>query len=229
MKFHIQSVAMAAVSLLLSASVASAITLSFGAGSESSNAVPEGMTGTAEFGFLDEAGDVRVSLKLSNTTPAALGGNITAFVFGLPSGVSYDGSLTDADGSNFEANTSPSTTPFSNVASNGSFDLLFGIGGVFNGGGNPNNGIGTGSDATLTFLLDTSDDAATVESAFLSGFEADGASSLGAAMRWRGLANGGSEKLLYVPQTAVVPLPAAAWLALAGLGGLGAARRFKIA
>ncbi len=187
-----------------------------------------GASALATFDFFDEGEDVRVNLSVDNTTSTEIGGYLTSIVFGLPGDTTYANDLSQT-GSELTFTNSPSVNPFDNDPDTDDFDIGFGTNGQFEGGGNPNQGIAAGSTGTFSFLLDTESimSAATLESAFATGF-ADG--SIDAAVRFRGLADGGSDKVLYNPQPApvnpeVVPLPAAGWLLAGGVAGLAALRR----
>ena len=211
------------------ATVSDAFTLTFGAGSTSSNDPLTGASGTATFGFMDEMGDVRVSVKVRNTTGSTTFGAgatqsaLTGFGFDLLMGTSV------ASPGSFLSTGSLDTfllnadfNPF------GKLDVAFADNNNFNGG-NANDAVDAGEMSVASFLLATDLDAAGTARAFQTGFFSDG---LQAGLRFQQVNAGeGSDKLVFEPPMtpppppAVVPLPAAGVLLLAGLAGLGAMRR----
>ena len=163
-----------------------------------------------------------LTLDLSNTTtPAAVGGYLTAFVLNNPgdnigsvtlsSAPTADWSLLGLDNDNVNG------APF------GQFD--FGatsgnVNGGFEGGGNPATGLGVGQSGTFVFALtgtnlDTLNDLSFVNE--LSSGPGQGQDGQFFVARFRGLADDGSDK---VPG-AVVPEPSTYAMLLAGLGLLG--------
>jgi PEP-CTERM motif len=178
-----------------------------------------------------------ITVVLTNTSPAANGGFITAFAFNDP-GTAGGGdianvasfSATDPDGGGsgvaFTLLGGPTSADSINASPFGSFSIGASIpGGDFQGGGgSPNQGIGVGESATFTFdvtgtgLLNLSP--ASLEAALASG---SGGRDSFFIVRFRGFADGGSDK---VPAVAT---PEPSTLALGGIGlvglGLGYVRR----
>jgi len=160
-----------------------------------------------------------LTLDLNNTTPAAVGGFLTAFVLNNPdnnisavtlsSAPTADWSLLGLDNDNVNG------APF------GEFD--FGatsgdVNGGFEGGGNPNTGLGVGQSGTFVFTLsgtnlDTLNDLSFVNE--LSSGPGQGQDAQFFVARFRGLANDGSDKVPAIPE------PSTYAMLLAGLGLLG--------
>lgn len=167
-------------------------------------------TGSTYSGSIDyNSGAQEVTISLTNDTPVAVGGRLTAFAFRI-----------DSNDSGASA-TLISTTlgSFTNIpaiinaGSFGNYDAGAGLTGNFLGGGNPNNGLAIGASATFVFSVSASDAGSLTTADFF-------APSEGFLARFRGLNDGGSDQ---VP--GVVPTPAAA-ITLAMAGGLvGGARR----
>ncbi|MCC6906730.1 MAG: PEP-CTERM sorting domain-containing protein [Phycisphaerales bacterium] len=160
-----------------------------------------------------QSGDTGLlDIQLTNTSDPLLGGFITGFVFniGAPR-------YSQADTAALLFSTHPSIVnipgPGVNAMPFGYFNAGAGIGGQFEGGGSPNTGIGVGSSGAFQFEV-TSDFASTLTaSSFI-----DGPNEFNFVVRFRGFANGGSDK---------VPVPAPASAALLGIGAVavGARRR----
>ncbi len=191
-----------------------------------------GVTGTASAGILNISGDSNTSaemtgsnftgtldytfgggsngtlvISLTNTTPAPVGGFLTAFLFNSSSSDgtisvaltnSTDADFLDAAGSNGQ--------PFGNPFLAGA-----GLSGTFEGGGAPQPGIAIGATGTFTFDVTATDAAALTEFSFL-----EGPFAFDFLVRFRGLTDGGSDK---------VPVPTPGALALLGVAGLTTTRR----
>lgn len=173
-----------------------------------------------------------LTISLTNTSPAANGGYITAFVFNNPgdviTAVTLDSSPTGFStllGASNPTAELVSASPWSN------FDLGVSVGGNdltgFQAGGSPNDGIGVGETGTFVFSLTGTGMDALSQASFeqaLSGGPGDKPDAF-MIVRFRGFEDDGSDKC-----TAVVPLPAAAWSGMAVLGllgGLKAVRRMR--
>ena len=167
-------------------------------GRDSSNNADLGTSATLSITFTDVGGDVSLSVVASNTSDTTTGGFLTAFGFVMPSIDSIVSSVIDSDYSLVEF-SSPQTLNEFGITLN----VRAGTGGQYEGGGSPNDAIGIGESGTYSFLLDTTETAANLEALFF-------AQSENSAVRFRGLTNGGSDKLTNT--TSPVPLPAAGWM-----------------
>lgn len=164
-------------------------------------------TGTVDYVF-GTGSTGYLTIDLTNAS-VGTGGFLTAVVFRFDSADPSAAAV-------LTSSTRPAmiNTGIENAAPFGTYMGGAGIGGQYLGGGNPSGGIAVGSSATFNFTI-TATDASTLTSA--SFVNAGGSPSL--LTRFRGLADGGSDK---VP---VTNIPAPAPLMLAGLAGLVASRR----
>jgi hypothetical protein len=133
----------------------------------SANAVPIAIFGTGDLGSFTGTFDYTplgdtsgtVSVSLTNTSPPATGGYITAFVFNIPfPGVVTAAPLTstDADFATIGGPPPPPADDFAdsvNGAPVGQFDIGASTGGSFEGGGAPSAGLGVGAFETFDFAL----------------------------------------------------------------------------
>lgn len=149
-----------------------------------------------------------LSISLTNTTPAAIGGFITALAFLIDSSdPAASATLMNANPAMF-ANTGSVFTG----GTFGNYKAGAGVGGDFLGGGPPN-GIAIGDTGSFVFNVSASDAGSLTTASFLS-------NPTDLLVRFRGLDDGGSDVV-----GTNVPTPAAAiTLALAG-GLVGGARR----
>ena len=164
-------------------------------------------TGTIDYTFT--GGDTgTLIIELTNTSNAANGGFITAFVFNINSSDNgASATLTSTTDSDFENITGDGleAPPF------GTFEAGAGLNGDFTGGGNPSRGIAVGDTETFTFEVEASD-AATLESRdFVLG-----PNEFDFVVRFRGFENGGSDKVPGAPAN-IIPLPAPLVMAAIGL------------
>lgn len=166
-------------------------------------------TGVTFGGMLDYSFDSgssgTLSITISNTSDASLGGYLTGFVFNiLSSDALASATLSSASNVSFLNTGTENAAPF------GIFDAGAALGANWTGGGTPSFGLGIGQSGTFEFLVSASDANLLTAQSFVG----DGSDF---AVRFRGLDNGGSDKLL-------APAPGTSAIALLGLG-LAARRR----
>ncbi len=204
--------------------------LDFSANSTSSNNTLTGASGLVGFMFADESGDVRVTLDIENTTGSPLFGDnatsskLTGFGFDLLTGVSYvvDSFVGDTDGHFTDLLLNANAQPFD------SLDLAVADNNNFNGG-NANGALPEGDSANVSFLLDSTQNAADLGVAFQAAFFS--VPRLQASLRFQQVnAGSGSDKLLFKPPISnsppiVTPLPAGLLLMLSALGVIGVMAR----
>ncbi len=168
-------------------------------------------SGSLEYNFISgSTGELKVSL--SNDTPASVGGFLTGFLFRADA-VTGAG-LNSANPVSFQSTGAGSGAPF------GTFDGGAALGGSFLGGGSPSAGLGIGDTGMFVFSI-TSVSASTLSATdFLGSLDEPGF-----LVRFRGLADGGSDKVPGGSFEVVVPLPGAGALAAAGLAFVGLRRR----
>jgi len=231
MKINATLLAVVTSGIMLTASESLAITLTFDDSSTSSNNPLTGASASVDFSFADiSAGLAKVTVDVSNTTGSipsfgagATEATLTGFGFDLLSGVS----LASPDGFMATGNldtllTDADFNPFGDldvaIADNNNFV-----------GGNANSAVEEGESSSAMFNLAFTGyaDALALEAAFASAF-ADPVNTLQAGVRFQQVNEGaGSDKLIYNPTIAPVPLPAAGWMLVAALGGLGAINHRK--
>ncbi len=196
----------------LGAAVASADSVAI-QGIVSASAEQTGATysGSLEYNFISgTTGELKVSL--TNDTPASVGGFLTGFLFRADALTGT--SLNSANPSSFLNTGAESGAPF------GMFDGGAALTGSFLGGGNPSGGLAVGESGMFVFSI-TSATAATISAAdFLGSLD-----NPGFVARFRGLADGGSDKVPGGGFLVAVPLPGAGALAGAGLLVVGLRRR----
>ena len=155
-----------------------------------------------------------LDVTLTNTTDASIGGYITALMFRPPPELgAFSCSLTS---SSFAAMTNipagSSGSPFT-----GSWIGGAGTGGSWLAGGAPGGGIGIGQTGMFSFTITGANASMLSSDAFVSGSLVSDPYAF--IVRFRGLENGGSDK---VPAN---ELPAPGAIALLSLAGLGSGRR----
>ena len=168
-----------------------------------------------KFTYDDDAGGGigKLTVELTNTSPAANKGYITSFGFNI-NGNATASNLTSTSSTFKKQITGAGAPPF------GIFEVAMTTTGGFNGGGAASKGIGVGQ--TVTFMFDISGpDAGSLTAIDFATELSTGtqpSKSIPILARFRGFRGGGSDK---VPGTHVVPLPAGVWMGMSLLGGLG--------
>lgn len=173
--------------------------------SASSERTGANYSGSLEYVHL--GGDAgRLTIDLTNNSPASVGGFLTGLVFrAVPVDSPLGATLGSADPATF-LDTGPS-----HGGGFGLFDGGAALGGNFLGGGTPSFGLGLGQSGQFSFDI-TSTNAGVLTSASFVGT----GDQPGLLVRFRGLEFGQSD---------MVPVPAPASALLLGLGGLVATRR----
>ena len=168
-----------------------------------------------------------LTIELTNTSPAANGGYITALAFNNPAGAISMVTLSSAP-ANF------SLLAFGDGTVNGSpygrFDIGASTGGSFNAGGNPNRGLDVGETGVFTFALTGTGLDALGEADFFSELSDGTGAGQGyqaLIVRFRGFEDGGSDKVVGNPGEPPVDVPEPGALGLLGLGMLALAMRRK--
>ena len=174
------------------------------------------LTGSIEYNYTSGNNGV-LTFSVSNTSDSSVGGFLTGLVFNIDSADSgASATLSSTTDSDFQNTGSEAANPF------GTFNAGAALNANWTGGGNPSRGLGIGSSLTLVFSVMASDASSLSAMSFLG----DGDDI---ALRFRGLNNNASDKLLGMedPELNVVPLPAPVLAGGAMLGlGLGV-RRFR--
>ena len=148
-------------------------------------------------------------INLMNTTPGGVGGFLTGIAFRFPiTGNASGANLTTGPSNAWNDIPGGSASPF------GNFIGVTSTGGNWEGGGPPSAGIGIGLSGSWTFSIASDNAAALTAGSFITGGNAPSF-----VVRFRGLNDGGSDK---VPGQ-LVPGPGV--MGLAGVAGLMAARR----
>jgi hypothetical protein len=165
-------------------------------------------TGTLDYSFLGGTTG-KLDVTLTNTTAAATGGYITAFMFRPPEELGAFGCTLTA--SDFAAMTNipagASGSPFP-----GSWIGGAGTGGSWLAGGAPGGGIGVGQTGTFSFTITGANASLLTSDSFVSGDLVSDPYAF--IVRFRGMNDGGSDK---VP---AYELPAPGALALLGAVGM---------
>lgn len=202
-----RGISLSAIAVFALAGVASADVVNI-SGSVFNSAEQTGanFTGTLDYTYGGGSSGTLI-VSLTNTSPMAVGGWLTGFVFNIDStDAGRSAILTGATNANFLNTGAATASPY------GSFDAGAALGANWEGGGSPTDGIAVGGSAMFTFAVSALDANVLSAASFMSGPNA-----WNFLVRFRGLNDGGSDK---VPG---VPAPGA--LALLGLGAAAARRR----
>ncbi|MBL9147433.1 MAG: hypothetical protein JNM94_01935 [Phycisphaerae bacterium] len=173
-------------------------------------------SGSIDWTHTSGAGSGTLTVTLKNLATTASGGKLTGFVFNGPlQGLSYALS-TKPNAAWSKTSSNENAAPF------GSYTVGAALGGNFLGGGNPNNGLGIGSEFSFDFTV--SGNSSILDALSASSFWTSSDGNPAFVARFRGFAGGGSDKS---PAAAlqVVPVPLPVGLAAAGLIGAIALRR----
>lgn len=180
-------------------------------------------TGNIEYNTVD-ASHATLLVQLTNTSPAANGGYLTAFVLNNPSNLITGATLT-ADNTNFNMIGDPAAPDGVNAPPFGRFDFGASTSNGFLGGGAPQGGIGVGQTASFLFTLTGTGLDGLSNSSFMDEFST-GDGEVAFLARFRGFNNGGSDKVPGVeiepPPPPNVDVPEPGTLTLAGLAVIGA-------
>ena len=165
--------------------------------------------GTIEYNF--QSGNYgQLLVDLTNTTSPSIGGFITGFVFNI---ASPQRSGTDSASLLFSSH--PAIVNIAGPGINGMpfglFDAGAGIGAQFEGGASPRGGIAVGATGSFEFRVSSDHADALSASSFLSG-----PNEFDFVVRFRGLANDGSDKVPAVPVPGSLALLGAGAMAMGG-------------
>lgn len=149
-----------------------------------------------------------LTISLTNSLASNVGGTITGFVFNIAGDATA--SLSFGSHPFDDLGTGPSASPF------GTFDAGAALDGDWTGGGSPAAGIARGSTGTFSFDITGPGAAGLTAQSFIGS-----APQVDFVVRFRGFANGGSDK------TPGYLVPAPASVALLGLAGLIGRRRTR--
>jgi hypothetical protein len=170
-----------------------------------------------------------LTIAVENTTPAALGGDLTAFVFNNPNNLIATASLSSAP-AHFALLASPHGI---NASPYGQFDFGASTGNAFQGGGSPSLGLAPGVTGTFVFALTGSNLQSLTTSSFFSTLSVgpgNGQGDQAFVARFRGFIPSGSDKVPGAdtsppsgpgPHPAGGEFPEPGSLVLAMLGGSG--------
>jgi hypothetical protein len=155
-----------------------------------------GSTGVSFSGMVtyDPMAAYELTISLTNTTSAAIGGYLTGLAFDLPDGTTIANYTSSHAGMTLE--TGASVAPF------GTRDYAVALGGDWLGGGSPLGGVAAGTNGSWSFDLTNAPGSLTL-------------ADLNMAARFRGLSDGGSDKVPAIPE------PESWAMMMAGLAALG--------
>ncbi len=216
------------VSIAIFPSKAHALILMDGTGSLGS------FTGSLSYNATDSTSAL-LTIFLTNTSPAANGGYLTAFAFNNPSDLISNVTLNSSD-PDFAVIGGTTFQNTINGSPNGQFDIGASTGGGYEGIGAPQPGIAAGDSANFFFSLTGTNLTGLTENSFISELSTgpgDGAGPEAFVTRFRGFNNGGSDKVPAnfnnppPPGTLIAPEPTSMFLLSSGLVGAFLIRRKK--
>lgn len=239
----------ALIALCAGPATAATILLDFsGSNVYSTNPSATGASATVGLDFADVGGDVQITFSVINTTGALAFGDgateatLTAFALDLLGDLTLISTVpTLISGVTTALDTLLTNETFSGISNGGGGAGAFGF--VLSNdnnleGGSAGDGMEAGENAIVSLLFGTAMTALETYDAYLAALFATDP-TVNAALRFQrvdgddGYDGAGSDKLLFVPPSEPdmppVPLPAAGWMLLAGLGGIAALRRRKTA
>jgi hypothetical protein len=214
----------AALAFALSASQASAATFNLVGVSDASN------TATVDFNY--NAATFELTIGILNTSTSGPDPRITGFAFNAPTNVTGGTLAVSGTANNSDWTAEFDSNGIDTPGNYGFFDVAGLTGPSFNGG-SPNSGIVVNTTGTFVFTLSGTGLGSLTTDSFLSLFSDPGNENsstqfFAARFQRTGLDEEGSD--VAIPgEPPVIPLPAAGWLLLAGVGGLAAMRRRKMA
>ena len=152
-----------------------------------------------------------LTIVLSNTNTPGDGGYITGLVFNIPGAdAAATAQLAASSLAGFQQ-----LGPTASASPYGTYEAGAALGGSWLGGGSPNGGVAVGQTGTFTFNITSAGASGFTASSFIAS-----GSSPSPLVRFKGFANGGSDKVPGV----LVPAPGAAAL-MAGAGLVAVRRR----
>jgi hypothetical protein len=168
-----------------------------------------------------------VTIDLTNTTPAANGGFITALAFNNPNNLITNVTAGSPFTSPFAVDGGPAFNNSINANPFGQFGIGASTGGSFEGGGSPNVGIAVGGTGHFVFNLTGTGLLGLSDQSFVNTLS-QGSAGQGNqffVVRFRGFINGGSDKVPGgggggAPEPASIVLWSLSFVGLAGYGML---------
>lgn len=183
---------------------------------------------TGSFSYLSTSStDASLTFELTNTSPAANEGFLTAFAFNNPDDLVTDATLSSTN-ANFDIIGDPSFNNSINGQPRGRFDIGASTSNQWLGGGNPNQGIGVGETETFTFALTGTGLDTLTEQSFINALSTGGGEpGVFFYARFLGFEDGDSDKVpaVAVPEPSPLLLGLATVVPIAAVGYIRRRRR----